>query len=161
MDQSIDLMDPAAWDDSALIDSWDMALAEYKRYHSIHARGENVKDIIKNAEVEAGLKNMPLDDELPPMNNYKQDDQDVKEAVKDRNTSEQPPDTAQAPTNVSVELPQALLATGGQSCDLNFEIPDEQLKNLMMAWYYAGYHTGLVEGQRKAQEAILAETTKS
>ena len=27
---------------------------------------------------------------------------------------------------------------------------DEGLKNLMMAWYYAGYYTGLYEGQQKA-----------
>lgn len=27
---------------------------------------------------------------------------------------------------------------------------DEGLKNLMMAWYYAGYYTGFYEGQQKA-----------
>ncbi|KMU87264.1 hypothetical protein CIHG_04709 [Coccidioides immitis H538.4] len=27
---------------------------------------------------------------------------------------------------------------------------DESLKNLMMAWYFAGYYTGLYEGQRRA-----------
>lgn len=27
---------------------------------------------------------------------------------------------------------------------------DESMKNLMMSWYYAGYYTGLAEGQQKA-----------
>jgi hypothetical protein len=27
---------------------------------------------------------------------------------------------------------------------------DEALKNLMMSWYYAGYYTGLYEGQQRA-----------
>lgn len=37
------------WDDSALLQSWDGALAEYKLYHSIHVRGERVEDMIKDA----------------------------------------------------------------------------------------------------------------
>lgn len=55
------------WDDSALIQSWDEALEEYqvlstlrsdgghlltrysKHYHSIHARGEKVQDVLQQA----------------------------------------------------------------------------------------------------------------
>ncbi|KAK0386912.1 hypothetical protein NLU13_5225 [Sarocladium strictum] len=33
------------WDDSALIDSWNDALEEYKKYHSIHAKGGSLKDL--------------------------------------------------------------------------------------------------------------------
>ena len=59
------------WDDSALIQSWDDALEEYKvcgcainmdrrltkqiplkLYHSIHARGERVEDVLRAAEAE-------------------------------------------------------------------------------------------------------------
>ena len=56
------------WDDSALLQSWDDALAEYKVippvtmfpffliplqfYHSIHARGERVEDAIKDVEAQ-------------------------------------------------------------------------------------------------------------
>ena len=39
------------WDDSALIRSWNDALAEYDYYHSIHARGENVDEILRKAEM--------------------------------------------------------------------------------------------------------------
>ncbi|KAI4253180.1 MAG: hypothetical protein L6R42_007683 [Xanthoria sp. 1 TBL-2021] len=38
------------WDDSALVDSWDLALQEYQLYHSIHARGERVEDVLREAE---------------------------------------------------------------------------------------------------------------
>ncbi|KAI4197013.1 MAG: hypothetical protein LQ350_006200 [Teloschistes chrysophthalmus] len=38
------------WDDSALLNSWEAALQEYQFYHSIHARGEKVEDVLKQAE---------------------------------------------------------------------------------------------------------------
>lgn len=57
------------WDDSALVDSWNDALEEYKvrqcchvrgldidpsqYYHSLHARGETVEDAIANHEKES------------------------------------------------------------------------------------------------------------
>ena len=28
-------------------------------------------------------------------------------------------------------------------------VKDENLKNLMMSWYYAGYYTGLYEGKQQ------------
>ncbi|KAK0740213.1 hypothetical protein B0T18DRAFT_331813 [Schizothecium vesticola] len=34
------------WDDSALVDSWNDALAEYQKYHSIHAKGGAVEDLL-------------------------------------------------------------------------------------------------------------------
>ncbi|SPO03486.1 uncharacterized protein DNG_06169 [Cephalotrichum gorgonifer] len=36
------------WDDSVLVDSWNQALEEYKKYHSIHAKGASLEE----AEVE-------------------------------------------------------------------------------------------------------------
>lgn len=57
------------WDDSALVDSWNDALEEYKvcqcchvrrldidpsqHYHSLHARGETAEDAIANHEKES------------------------------------------------------------------------------------------------------------
>lgn len=32
-------------------------------------------------------------------------------------------------------------------------VKDEALKNLMMSWYFAGYYTGLYEGQRQVQSS--------
>jgi hypothetical protein len=31
-------------------------------------------------------------------------------------------------------------------------VRDENLKKLLMSWYYAGYYTGLFEGQQQAQQ---------
>ncbi|KAI4223542.1 MAG: hypothetical protein LQ349_007411 [Xanthoria aureola] len=47
------------WDDSALVDSWDLALQEYQLYHSIHARGERVEDVLREAE---GPEDLPKDE---------------------------------------------------------------------------------------------------
>ena len=34
---------------------------------------------------------------------------------------------------------------------------DEGLKNMMMSWYYAGYYTGLYEGQQKVYASMQPE----
>lgn len=36
-------------------------------------------------------------------------------------------------------------------------VHDENLKKLMMSWYFAGYYTGLHEGQQKAYAAYQAQ----
>ncbi|EWG52543.1 hypothetical protein FVEG_11272 [Fusarium verticillioides 7600] len=41
------------WDDSALIDSWNEALQEYKKYHSIHAKGGSVRELETQNQAEA------------------------------------------------------------------------------------------------------------
>lgn len=48
------------WDDSALVRSWSDALAEYEYYHSIHARGEDVDEVLRQAELDDGA-NGPRD----------------------------------------------------------------------------------------------------
>ncbi|KAK5162541.1 hypothetical protein LTR16_006092 [Cryomyces antarcticus] len=54
------------WDDSALLESWDEAVQEYKHYHSIHARGENVEEVVHEAEqAETGDKIMNGDEAAP------------------------------------------------------------------------------------------------
>lgn len=69
------------WDDSALVDCWNSALEEYQVrgpsrstsnvlmrsqfYHSIHARGERVEDVLKQAEAGEDAKDSPNDHTLP------------------------------------------------------------------------------------------------
>jgi len=38
------------WDDSALVNSWNDAVEEYKYYHSLHARGEKIEDVLAAAD---------------------------------------------------------------------------------------------------------------
>lgn len=35
---------------------------------------------------------------------------------------------------------------------LRLPVRDENLKKLLMSWYYAGYYTGLFEGQQQTQQ---------
>ncbi|KAH0548540.1 hypothetical protein GP486_007917, partial [Trichoglossum hirsutum] len=41
------------WDDTALLQSWDEALNEYKWYHSIHVRGETIDESPEGIEAQA------------------------------------------------------------------------------------------------------------
>jgi len=65
----------------------------------------------------------------------------------------------------AASMPQALLGSGRYpACHSRVKRPDmiskkrsdiltvqdENLKNLMMSWYYAGYYTGLHTGQQQA-----------
>ncbi|KAK0514208.1 hypothetical protein JMJ35_002825 [Cladonia borealis] len=158
------------WDDSALVQSWDEALAEYKLYHSIHARGERVEDVIK--DVEAGSKEADTNgtnitqSELPLQTNdtmsEELEDGELEEEAengqvvtngdstqKAHEFSSSMPEQMQPPFKPSVAkgkqpMPDAILGS----------VQDEALKNLMMSWYYAGYYTGLYEGQQQAQSGI-------
>ncbi|KAK0286790.1 hypothetical protein LTR35_004259 [Friedmanniomyces endolithicus] len=50
------------WDDSALVTSWNEALAEYKKYHSLAARGEKIEVVLdeaENGELEASEDAVP------------------------------------------------------------------------------------------------------
>ncbi|KAL1999844.1 hypothetical protein VTN02DRAFT_3887 [Thermoascus thermophilus] len=158
------------WDDSALVRSWDEAVAEYKLYHSIHAKGENVEDVLRRAEAEAaesaqdeGLDygeametgdaemEAPLDIEdesAARVSEVKQAAEDESQAAS--STAQPIPEagddnraTGPAPAGAGgAAMPQMLLG----------QVQDEGLKSLMMAWYYAGYYTGLYEGQQRANQ---------
>ena len=70
----------------------------------------------------------------------------------------------QQQTSPGPSPPEVLLGSGGQSWSILglfrtdpltqdlLVVEDESLKKLMMAWYYAGYYTGLFEGQQQAQK---------
>ncbi|KAL4889690.1 hypothetical protein BDV59DRAFT_186004 [Aspergillus ambiguus] len=146
------------WDDSALVQSWDEAVEEYKLYHSIHARGENVEDVLREAEAaglvgksqeQDGSPEVEMDAEEPPAEEPKaappQNSQDTGEAAPSIGAS------AAAPGPAGAAVPHAALA----------QVQDEGLKNLMMAWYYAGYYTGLYEGQQKANNSNNNQTGNS
>ncbi|OBT65355.1 hypothetical protein VE03_04669 [Pseudogymnoascus sp. 23342-1-I1] len=147
------------WDDSALVDSWNDALEEYKHYHSLHARGETVEDAIADHEKESNSKDaeriteenesegegggcMILDEpgeNTPAWEEHKANDK-VSLGEGDGQSTTKPnggPSSAQPP------LPQHLIGAVG----------DENMKNLLMSWYYAGYYTGLYEGQQKIKPA--------
>ncbi|PWY86284.1 hypothetical protein BO70DRAFT_225000 [Aspergillus heteromorphus CBS 117.55] len=158
------------WDDSALVQSWDEAVEEYKLYHSIQAKGENVEDVLREAEAaeNAGLvqDDQPVDDTADHM------DADVDVLVVDAAASTTAPvgahqvpqvDTTQTmggPEQSSVPSIHETTQTAGPGSVAAAPMPhpalsqvqDEGLKNLMMSWYFAGYYTGLYEGQQRANQ---------
>ncbi|PBP22254.1 hypothetical protein BUE80_DR006794 [Diplocarpon rosae] len=136
------------WDDSALVDSWNDALEEYKKYHSIKARDENVEQLLKADQVSR--------DQIGG---------DVH--IEDGESSEQPiksPNARKQESGGTAEIDiysqdgsfpvaeghSAMNASPGPPQHLIGQVKDEGLKNLLMSWYYAGYYTGLYEGQKQA-----------
>lgn len=63
----------------------------------------------------------------------------------------------------SVDVPQRIISNGlasqpslelvGVVLLMCSAVKDEALRNLMMSWYYAGYYTGLYEGQQSVNTA--------
>ncbi|KAF2266608.1 hypothetical protein CC78DRAFT_531414 [Lojkania enalia] len=163
----ISLEDKNIWDDTALIKSWDEAVAEYKRYHSIQAEGKRLEEALSEEElkqlredygdlvgeseprsndtVSKNTTNQEQVNEFQEMPNGGGPIEDVTRAVGEPSTSESQeqqsasrapePRHDEAPAAV---MPQALLGT----------VQDGNLRNVMMAWYYAGYYTGLQAGQQ-------------
>ncbi|KAL3480013.1 hypothetical protein BJX99DRAFT_221096 [Aspergillus californicus] len=137
------------WDDSALVQSWDDAVEEYQQYHSIHAKGENVEDVLRAAEAEAAS------DAGPALTWAQVEDDDMADADAEPAVAET--HVPQAANNSTQKLAQPVIEQGAAWTAppappvSNPAFPpgkDEGLKNLMMAWYYAGYYTALYEGQQ-------------
>jgi len=144
------------WDDSALVDSWNDALEEYKKYHGVKARGEDVEEVLRAAEShnngvgqeiqqeeeqgDDGLVNDPRAKENLP---EETGDHDTKNAKDEAPVGGQQPKPSQASERTPPALPQNMIG----------QVHDEGLKNLLMSWYYAGYYTGLYEGQQQGTAA--------
>jgi len=150
------------WDDSALVNSWNEALEEYKHYHSIHARGERVEDVLKNAngQNEALQETTPIEHDntpLRPWNTIQNDDGEIKTAT---GGGDVPTTHSAAPPthkNTETTTPNGSRSQGPMPPQhLIGPVHDEGLKNLLMSWYYAGYYTGLYEGQHQTQGAQAA-----
>ncbi|KAK3683621.1 hypothetical protein B0T22DRAFT_483457 [Podospora appendiculata] len=141
------------WDDSALVESWNQALDEYKKYHSIHATGGTVADIAPadpktvrwDAKPETDAADEPIEDGQVVEEGDETRPTPAREV--DESASQQPePGQAETPSGAGPAPafgPQALLES----------VQDEDMKKLLMSWYYAGYYTGLVEGKQQAGKA--------
>ncbi|KAL5394574.1 hypothetical protein PMIN03_010688 [Paraphaeosphaeria minitans] len=175
MAPGISLDDHSAWDDSALINSWDDAVAEYQKYHSISKSGKRLEDVLTKEELERlrGDHGDLLDetgDGLGPRTDADATDSALPQVqangvgqggadaahVKDR-AAPVAQGSAQAPGtelphdgSFPASMPQALLGS----------VQDENVKNLMMSWYYAGYYTGLMSGQQRAPDNASQQTQK-
>ncbi|KAF7115218.1 hypothetical protein CNMCM5793_001645 [Aspergillus hiratsukae] len=136
------------WDDSALVQSWDEAVEEYKLYHSIHAKGENVEDILRAAEA---AESVAVDQDGEQHDGAVETMEDDVGEVPD--AAEEPPAaTDHQPSGTKRPTEPAPMGAAAMPHAALGQVKDEGLKNLMMAWYFAGYYTGLYEGQQRANQ---------
>ncbi|KAL7942056.1 hypothetical protein V8C42DRAFT_333468 [Trichoderma barbatum] len=149
---NIDESDPhyeEVWDDSVLIDSWNQALQEYKKYHSIHAKGGSIRDL-EEADASSSKATEPLKEDDSGSQLVAETEKHVDElpsndadAAKNESTEQHSSQPGHSLNSIPNAFPsQAILGT----------VRDENLKKLLMSWYYAGYYTGLFEGQQQAQQ---------
>ncbi|PHH55687.1 hypothetical protein CFIMG_000346RA [Ceratocystis fimbriata CBS 114723] len=162
---TIDISNSDVWDDSALIASWNDALQEYKKYHSIFQKVRTEADLERelaaaglgvNGELleEANLDGPVVDDEYEPEYGEEEEEEKgissdplVESAKPEPSTSrpsvipEQPPISEKLARDEAPSLQQGPLE----------QVKDETLKKALMGWYYAGYYTGLYEGMQKKE----------
>ncbi|PBP21687.1 putative Survival motor neuron-like protein 1 [Diplocarpon rosae] len=136
------------WDDSALVDSWNDALEEYKKYHSVKAQDENVEQLFK--------EDQDSRDRIGGDVHIEEGESSEQPIKSPRARKQESGDTAEIDIcsqdqSVSVaEGRSAMNQSPGPPQHLIGQVKDEGLKNLLMSWYYAGYYTGLYEGQKQA-----------
>ncbi|OQO02876.1 hypothetical protein B0A48_11159 [Cryoendolithus antarcticus] len=148
------------WDDTALLTTWDEAVAEYKKYHTLAAKGEQVPigelaEPPEAPETYSAKLNRKKEEKLALANGAEAPTSsgttttDVRPQIELSLKAEVVEATAAAPSssNGAATVPQHLMSS----------VQDEGLKNLMMSWYYAGYYTGLYEG--KQQGLVPAQGT--
>ncbi|KAK4988092.1 hypothetical protein LTR66_007415 [Elasticomyces elasticus] len=171
------------WDDSALLESWDEVLEEYKYYHSIAARGENVEEIMEAAIKQESKEFVAHNFIVYVDTNRSSHEQELlngqlsngvqgsSNGVSGSANHPSSPNRTQAssgtfqaqsgihPDAATAHIPTTQGAAAGASgmadmpTALVGRVQDENLKNLMMSWYYAGYYTGLFEGQQNTSAA--------
>ncbi|KAI1388749.1 uncharacterized protein F4822DRAFT_429365 [Hypoxylon trugodes] len=136
------------WDDSALVDSWNDALREYEKYHSIHRNGGNVEDLLKSNQTSSDAKNGTEEGRNsrsprpPKTESEMRGDADNGRQEDGTSTSQHSHPLGGGPG------PEGLLGS----------VRDEGLKRLLMSWYYAGYYTGFYEGQRASPQQRNSES---
>ncbi|KAK0263231.1 hypothetical protein LTR91_020650 [Friedmanniomyces endolithicus] len=143
------------WDDSALVTSWNEALAD------LAARGEKIEIVLDEAENRDG--ELDASEDAVPGGDMPVDHAPEIQASTTTNGAAPAPTTPPTARQdvPPAAIPQLLLNQGKQSppttsygigsdcANKSFAVQDEPLKNVMMSWYYAGYYTGLYEGQQK------------
>ncbi|CAI2161986.1 5058_t:CDS:10 [Funneliformis geosporum] len=164
-----------AWDDSALIAAWDLAVKEFQAtsrievledFHSIKANtskssaeNENISDTTPRS-VNITEENT-FESFVQPDTFDESEDATTSESVKKDIINEQKRNVQKSPEpNSKPSKPQPDNGANPTVNDPNISFPppkapvpipgfdDEALSNLIMAWYYSGYYTGLYQGRK-------------
>ncbi|KAF4587651.1 survival motor neuron-like protein 1 [Ophiocordyceps camponoti-floridani] len=154
-------VDDVDWNDSALVDSWNDALNEYKKYHSIRAKGGSIRDLER--EIATAEASPPDGAESTGNGGSKasgaregglsQDEEEEEGEIRLTDEEHQScASSAEGPNpshgNNGIHQYSAQIPTHA----VLGSVQDDNLKRLLMAWYYAGYYMGLYEGHQQAQQ---------
>ncbi|TVY50009.1 hypothetical protein LOCC1_G000162 [Lachnellula occidentalis] len=127
-----------------------------QKYHGVQARGENVEEVLRAhtmqgngvSEDEDGQVEEQINHDLEAKKSLPEEtaDLDIRSLgngsqVKDKHSDPRglPGQAADSGVKKGPALPQHLIG----------QVHDDNLKSLLMSWYYAGYYTGLYEGQQQ------------
>lgn len=164
------MSDRNAWDDSLLINSWNDAVKEYDKYHSIHKSGKRLEDALTEEELRE-LKadygedleetETPSGPDAETNGHAEQADTDMThaetgniEAVNVHQENANPSQQQQGqPAGVEDPARQEAAPASAMTQALLGTVQDENMKNIMMSWYYAGYYTGLHAGQQQVPKS--------
>ncbi|KAJ8655641.1 hypothetical protein O0I10_008730 [Lichtheimia ornata] len=155
----------AAWDDSELIEHWDAALEQYKRYHSELEDGgidEDPFNHYSNMSSSASRKAATATTATTATTGKRRRTNSPK---RPKSTASMPPppppfSIASASPHTSIPppplppLPHATLSANGSPFVSNQppypgSSQDSDMANLIMAWYYCGYYMGYYQGSRQ------------
>ncbi|OLL25907.1 Survival motor neuron-like protein 1 [Neolecta irregularis DAH-3] len=152
------------WDDTELVQAWDQALAEYKKYHSIEGASKRTKN--ENIKISQAADSMEVSDaESGEIDERIQNNPSKQSLANQTNIPAQFLTTDSKKLQKEITTPRVELSADHSECsnpqqstnDKGIDLPaplkilaneDESLRNLMMSWYYAGYYTGYHAGQK-------------
>lgn len=130
-----------------------------QKYHSLAVKGEKVR-----VDPQKPTEDLANGDTLPGIKSDPGAPATTSEARKeDQIHATTQPVLASAAGAAAVSIPQALLSTGKLSVPYigltrvanRIVVQNDDLKNLMMSWYYAGYYTGLYEGKQQGYASAM------
>lgn len=119
----INITDKDAWDDSSLIKHWDAAFSEYKKYHSL--------EVTEESEIPGKTGDIPMKDS-EKVEDYNEVIEDSIEVDREEEEEDAVP-TRQPPSDPA---------------EVSLNNLDDGVKQLVMAWYWAGYYHGLEVGKK-------------
>ncbi|KJR85551.1 uncharacterized protein SPSK_09166 [Sporothrix schenckii 1099-18] len=162
--------DSSLWEDAAIANSWDRVVGDYKIFHDVRARGGTVGDLqailgndpprsqtSRDAKPETTRSAVQEGAQGPDGVMTADDEGATVPGEVTGSAASSAPEPAQAPASARTNG-RTFAAPASNTPPASVLLPpqtvlggtDEGLKKLLMSWYYAGYYTGLYEGQQQA-----------
>ncbi|KAA8913454.1 hypothetical protein TRICI_003186 [Trichomonascus ciferrii] len=148
-EQEVDISDRDVWDDSTLIKHWDASLAEYKKYHSLDAQGASVAEQPDVEMEEQEKQHRQAEVEEQEYDDYQAQElhtSDEEELAKKEEAEALAKNEAKDGDLYDVREETSTQRPGPA---ISLDDLDDGVKQLAMAWYWAGYYHGLEVGRNR------------